>query len=65
MLRFIILLGILILALSYFGISIRHIMESPTGADNLDFVWNLIMDGWNTVVAWLTGVVDSVKHTFS
>jgi len=64
MVRFIILLVILILALSYFGISIRNIVESPTGQDNLSFVWAYIKDGWEIIVAFLTGVIQSVKNIF-
>lgn len=65
MLRFIILLAVLILGLSYFGISIRHIVESPTGADNFDYVWRLVEDGWQTLITWLTALVGSVQHVFS
>lgn len=51
MIRFIIVLAILILALSYFGISIRHIVESPSGSDNFSYVWNLVQNGWEILVA--------------
>lgn len=65
MVRFIIVLAILILALSYFGISIRHIVESPSGSDNFSFVWNLIQNGWDILVAWITGFAESIKNTVS
>ena len=65
MLRFLILLAVLILGLSYFGISIRHIVESPTGTDNFDFVWHLVEDGWQTLIMWLTSLTESVKHVVS
>ena len=53
MVRLIIVLVVGVLALSFFGISIRAIVESPTGADNIDFVWVLIQNGWQHVVdAW-------------
>ncbi|MBP7741681.1 MAG: hypothetical protein KA104_03255 [Candidatus Pacebacteria bacterium] len=65
MIRFIIVLAILILALSYFGISIRHIVESPSGSDNFSYVWNLVQNGWEILVAWITGFTESIKNTVS
>jgi hypothetical protein len=47
MLRLIFLIVILVLALSFFGISLRSIVESPTGQENIAYVWSLIMDAWN------------------
>lgn len=64
MIRFIILLVILILALSYFGISIRNIVESPTGQDNLGFVWTYIQDGWDILVMWLASLIQAIKNVF-
>jgi len=65
MIRFIIVLVILILALSYFGVSIRHIVESPSGMDNLAYVWGLVMNGWNIVIAWITGFAEGVLRSVS
>ena len=56
MIRFLIILAIFILALSFFGISIRSIVESPTGHDNFTFVWELIRTGWNVIVHWFTAI---------
>ncbi|MBU1292811.1 hypothetical protein KJ819_01950 [Patescibacteria group bacterium] len=64
MVRFIILLIILVLALSYFGISIRNIVESPTGQDNFSFVWAHIKDGWEILVVWIAGLIQSIKNIF-
>ncbi len=61
MIKFIIILVILILALSYFGISIRHIVDSPTGQDNLTFVWNFIVNGWHIVTSWFASLVDKFR----
>lgn len=52
MIRFIIILAILILALSFFGISIRGIVESPVGRDNFAFIWQLIRAGWHILLGW-------------
>ncbi len=64
MVRFIILLIILVLALSYFGISIRNIVESPTGQDNFTFVWAHIKEGWELLVVWVAGIIQSLKNIF-
>ena len=55
MARLITTLIILVLILSFFGISIRGIVESPTGKDNLTFIFQIVHTGWiilqNYVVA--------------
>lgn len=65
MIRFIIILAILLLALSYFGISVRHIVESPSGQDNFSYVWGLVQTGWNILVAWITGFAEHVRSVVS
>ncbi len=65
MIRFIILIAIGVLVLSYLGISIRSIVESPYGQDNFSFLWSLISNGWDIVVAWITGFAENVKNTVS
>lgn len=64
MVRFIILLLILILALSYFGISIRHVVESPTGQDNLLFVWANVKEGWHLLISFIEGLIRSLGAAF-
>lgn len=65
MVRFIILVIILILALSYFGISIRDIAQSPTGEDNFTFVWNYVRDGWEIITTGIAGLIEAIKGVFS
>ena len=65
MIRFILLGIVLIIALSYFGISIRHIVESPTGQDNFTFVWAFIKDGWSIIVGWLAQFLAAIKNVIS
>lgn len=65
MVRFIILIVILILALSYFGISIRDIAESPTGEDNLSFAWAYVKDGWELLTVFIAELIESVRGVFS
>lgn len=64
MARFIILVIILILALSYFGISIREVAQSPTGQDNFSFVWTYIKDGWEILTAFIAELIESVSAVF-
>jgi len=65
MVRFIIILIALILALSYFGISIRDIAQSPTGQDNFTFVWAYIKDGWEILTAFVAELIEGVQGVFS
>lgn len=65
MIRFIIILAILLVALSYFGISVRHIVESPSGQDNFSYVWGLIQNGWEILLAWVTGFAEHVRDVVS
>lgn len=65
MIRFTIILVILVLALSYFGISIRHIAESPAGTDNFAYLTNILSIGWDILVSWIVGFADAIKNTVS
>jgi hypothetical protein len=65
MIRFIIIVIILVLALSYFGISIRHIAESPTGTDNFEYLTNTLSMGWDILVAWVAGFAEGIKGAVS
>lgn len=65
MARFIILVIILILALSYFGISIREVAQSPTGQDNFSFVWMYVKDGWEILTAFIAGLIEAIGGVFS
>lgn len=58
MIRLITTSVIIILVLSFFGISLRSILESPTGKDNLTFVFQIIHTGWNI----LYGYVFTIWH---
>ncbi|MDB5189347.1 MAG: hypothetical protein JWL82_304 [Parcubacteria group bacterium] len=61
MVRFLIILAVLILALSFFGISIRAIVQSPTGHDNFTFVWELIKTGWHILAGWFHVIVVTIQ----
>lgn len=65
MVRLIILVLVLILALSYFGISIREIATSPTGQENFSFVWMYIQEGWYMVTSFVSGFIESARNLTS
>lgn len=65
MIRFIIILIILVLALSYFGISIRSVAESPAGTDNFAYLTNILSAGWSILVAWISGFAEGVRNAVS
>jgi len=53
MLRTIFWAFVLVLALSFFGISLRAIIMSPAGQENFGYVWHLMVQAWQ----WLTNLV--------
>jgi hypothetical protein len=61
MVRFLIIVAILILALSFFGISIRAIVQSPVGHDNFTFMWELIKTGWRIILGWAHYIVATIQ----
>ena len=44
---------ILVLALSFFGISIQAIVNSPAGQENFGYVINLLSQGWQWATLWI------------
>lgn len=64
MLKLIFWVAVLVLALSFFGISIQAIVNSPTGQENFGYLYNLLLVGWrwiaNAALAawhWILGVL--------
>jgi hypothetical protein len=47
----VIMLVVLILSVSYFGISIKNIAESPTSQSNFGYVKQVIVDIWTNYLA--------------
>ncbi|HEX5774745.1 MAG TPA: hypothetical protein VFY28_02180 [Candidatus Paceibacterota bacterium] len=64
MLRTIVLIIVIVLVLSFFGISIREIINSPTGQENFGFLWELVKDGWNVLVGLWQSIVDAAADIF-
>jgi hypothetical protein len=65
MLRLILFIVIALLVLSFFGISLRHLVLSPTAQDNFAFVAQLAQVGWNDLVNWAQGLLNSLNHVIS
>lgn len=53
MLRLIFWLFVLILALSFFGISIQAIVNSPAGQENIQYIGNLLSRAWKWIIGWI------------
>ena len=52
MIKLIIWIIIGLLALSFFGISLRAIAGSPTNQDNIEFLLTTLEQGWDYIVLW-------------
>ncbi|HUY05407.1 MAG TPA: hypothetical protein VMV62_01680 [Candidatus Paceibacterota bacterium] len=44
---------VLLLALSFFGISIREIVNSPAGQANFSFIHSLLLQAWQWATFWI------------
>lgn len=53
MIKLIIWIIIGLLALSFFGISLRAIAGSPTNQDNIQFLLMTLHQGWEFIVNWV------------
>ena len=53
MLRLILIIVVGVLALSFFGITIQSIVNSPAGQANFAYIWQLLVLGWNWLVTFL------------
>lgn len=52
MIRLVVWIFIGLLALSFFGISLRSLAGSPTNQDNIAFLISVLQDGWRYISAW-------------
>ena len=64
MIKLIIWIVIGLLALSFFGISLRTLVLSPTAQDNFQFANQLVASGWNAFIVWINGLGASLQHLF-
>ncbi len=64
MVKLVIWIVIGILILSFFGISLRTVAFSPTAQDNFAFLMQMLSQGWNWLVAWFSGLGNTLSHLF-
>lgn len=62
MVRLIIWVVVGLLALSFFGVSLRSLYNSPTNQENLSFLSQLLHQGWTSLLVWLHAVFDPIMH---
>ena len=60
MLKLIIYILVAIFVLSFFGVSVQHLIESPTTQANFDYVEGLLEEGWNEIVSVVSGIWNGV-----
>jgi hypothetical protein len=53
MFKLIILIVIGVLALSFFGITIQSIVNSPAGQANFHYIGMLLAELWQLIIAWI------------
>jgi len=56
--KLILLIIAVLLVLSFFGISLQGIIESPAGQANIGFVWNYILIAWDWLMSFLLDLAD-------
>lgn len=61
MLRLILLVVIIILVLSFFGISLQSLFHTPATQANFGFVWQLLLNAWNIFLQFFNGVVATIQ----
>lgn len=57
MIRIIFWTIIIVLFLSFFGISVQSLFENPTAQTNFGFVLSVAEEGWNTIWGFISGSV--------
>lgn len=60
MLRIVFWTVVVVLFLSFFGVSVQSLYESPTTQTNFGFVLGLVEEGWNTIWNFISGLVMGV-----
>jgi hypothetical protein len=65
MIRLVIWVAVLVLALSFFGISLEGLVESPMTQNNFSFILDLVRSGWESLASWFESLGDSVSNIWS
>ncbi|GEM_PF-1399444 len=56
---------ILVLGLSYFGISIQAILGSSTGQANVAYLSNLFSQAWHLLLPYIQPFISIIQHLIS
>jgi hypothetical protein len=56
MLKLIFYVVVGVLALSFFGISLRELIQDPQTQDNFSFIIDLVRNGWGFLTGWVEGL---------
>ena len=65
MIKTLIWVAVGLLALSFFGVSIRALYESPTNQDNLSFILTLAHTGWVMISDWFSHIPTLFNELFN
>jgi hypothetical protein len=57
MLKLIFWIVVGVLALSFFGISLKSIITSPTGQENFTYLWQLLIAGVHWIASFFTNLI--------
>ncbi|MBL1434462.1 hypothetical protein COB87_002770 [Candidatus Wolfebacteria bacterium] len=60
LLKLAILVIAILFVLSFFGISIQGIIESPAGQANIGFVWGYILIAWQWIIEFSLDLLDVI-----
>lgn len=60
MLRIIFWTIVIVVLLSFFGISVQSLFENPQTQSNFNFILGFMEEGWNTIWNLIAGVVASL-----
>lgn len=50
-----------VLALSFFGVSLRELIQDPQTQDNFSFIIDLVRNGWGFLTGWVEGLGEFVR----
>lgn len=61
MLKLIFYVVVGVLALSFFGVSLRELVQDPGTQDNFSFIMDLVRNGWSFLTGWVEGLGEFVR----
>lgn len=65
MLRIIFWVVVIVLFLSFFGISVQGLIEDPTTQNNFDFILGIVEDGWDTIWGFVSGIALAIQKAIA